>query len=311
MIKNFVYLDVDKLHSLSSQIFEGVTEYILKESGSEEQNTESQKGPVGSGKILADILKLNNRVSEKKFLNDYTYTLFEKELIDKDMVTVIDSSKSEENIQQTISGKSFIKVTAKIIFNDIKSINDTLKNFNKIGKALAHITNFQEISNMKEQLEKIKNTTKDRNQKSKLEREVKAMTNISKLAKDSGLQQDQAFLDDLALVLNYGFQDQLEVQMENGNTYFSANLKRENLREKENLLIRKYSRQTEVEFILFGIVTQCQREQLDDIDEKEEYDSIKEALMTLVSALTNVESTFSGRLSNEVIIDPIALYTEL
>lgn len=29
MIKNFIYLDEEKLYSLSSQIFEGVTEYVL------------------------------------------------------------------------------------------------------------------------------------------------------------------------------------------------------------------------------------------------------------------------------------------
>jgi hypothetical protein len=38
---------------------------------------------------------------------------------------------------------------------------------------------------------------------------------------------------------------------------------------------------------------------------------MKEALMNMVANLTNLEETFIGRLSNEVIIDPIAIYTEL
>lgn len=39
LIKNIVYLDVDKMYSMSSQVFEGVTEYILNEkvSGSEKK----------------------------------------------------------------------------------------------------------------------------------------------------------------------------------------------------------------------------------------------------------------------------------
>lgn len=314
MIKNFVYLDVEKLHSLSSQVFEGITEYILNESSTESEKSESQKGPVGSGRVLGEILKQCGKTSERKYLDDYSYTLFEKKLIEDGLVFDIDAEKKLENISDAIEGRSFIKIKAKAIFNDINSINDTLKNFNKIGKALTHITNFKEISAVKEQIDKAKSNTKDRNQRSKLKQQFKAVTNISKLAKESGLQQDQGFLDDLSLVLNYGFQDQLEIQMKLCGFYFSANLKRENLRENESLIIRKYSRQTEVEFVIFGVITQYQRTDLDDVEEveeNEEYESIKEALMNLVSHLSNVESTFTGRLSNEVIIDPIALYTEL
>lgn len=311
MIKNFVYLDVEKLHSLSSQVFEGMTEYILNESFTESGNSESQKGPVGSGRVLGEIMKQSEKTSERKFLNDFSYALFEKKLIESGMVTNLDSTKEFDNIVTAIDGKSFIKVKAKVTFNDIKSIKNTLDNFNKIGEALTHLTNFQEISQVKEQLEKARSNTKDRNLKSKLKRQVKDMTNISKLAKESGLQQNQKFLEDLAFVLNYGFQDQLEIQMNLSGFNFTANLKRKRLREKESLIIRKYSRQTEVDFVLFGIVTQHQRANHDDINKEDEYKSIKEALMNFVTHLTNIESTFTGRLSNEIIIDPIALYTEL
>lgn len=309
MIKNFIYLDEEKMYSLSSQLFEGVTEYVLNESSSEQDESEEQKGPVGSGKILGDILKNSERNTEKKFLNDYSYTIFEKKLLDDEMVLIVNFDKADKKNFST--GKSFIKITSKATFNDIKSINNTLKNFNKIGKALAHITNFQEISAVREQLEKAKQNVKDRNQKSKLQTQLKSMTNINKLATESGLQQDQAFLDDLSLVLTYGFQDQLEIQMDLVESIFSANLNRSFLREPEELVIRKYSRKTEVEFTLFGIITQYQREKFEELEVDENYNSIKEALMNLVSHLSNVEATFTGRLSNEIIIDPIALYTEL
>lgn len=309
MIKNFIYLDEEKMYSLSSQLFEGVTEYVLNESSSEQGKSEEQKGPVGSGRVLGDILKNSERNTEKKFLNDYSYTIFEKKLLEEELVLIVSGDKAEES--NICTDKSFIKITSKATFNDINSINNTLKNFNKIGKALAHITNFQEISAVREQLEKAKQNAKDRNQKSKLQAQLKSMTSINKLATESGLQQDQSFLDDLSLVLTYGFQDQLEVQMDLVGSIFSANLNRSFLREPEELVIRKYSRKTEVEFTLFGIITQHQREKIEELEEKKDYDSIKEALMNLVSHISNVEATFTGRLSNEIIIDPIALYTEL
>lgn len=309
MIKNFIYLDEEKMYSLSSQLFEGVTEYVLNESISEKGESEEQKGPVGSGRVLGDILRNSERNTEKKFLNDYSYTIFEKKLLDDGLVFV--TPDAEQPVEENIENMSFIKITSKATFNDINSINETLKNFNKIGKALAHVTNFKEISAVKEQLEKAKQNTKDRNKKSQLQTQFKSLTNINKLATESGLQQDQGFLDDLALLLSYGFQDQLEVQMNLDNRIFSANLNRSFLRESEDLVIRKYSRQTEVTFTLFGIVTQRQRDKLEELEENEDFDSIKEALMNLVSHLSNLESTFTGRLSNEIIVDPIALYTEI
>lgn len=308
MIKNFIYLDEEKMHSLSSQLFEGVTEYVLNESTAERGESEEQKGPIGSGRVLGDILRNSERNTEK-FLNDYSYTIFEKKLLNdgKVLVLIDANSATDENLGK----QSFIKITSKATFNDINSINHTLANFNKIGKALAHVTNFKEVSAVKEQLEKAKNDTSDRNKKSQLQTQFKSLTDINKLATKAGLQHDQSFLDDLALLLSYGFQDQLEVQMNLGDRIFSANLNRSFLRESEDLVIRKYSRQTEVAFTLFGIITQRQREMLEEPEENDDFESIKEALMNLVSHLSNLESKFTGRLSNEVIVDPIALYTEI
>lgn len=306
MIKNFVYLDVEKLYSLSSQIFEGITEYVLNESYSEKNNSEEQKGPVGSGRVLGDILKLGATISEKKYLNDYSFNLFEKKLLDDNKVIIIDSSNEVKNISQY----SFIKVKSQAIFNDINLINYTLENFNEIGKAFAHVTSHDEINNLTKQVEQLKLNTKDKNQRAQLDKQLKDASDITKIAKEKGMHNDQSYLDDLTKLLKFGFQDQLEVQMEINNSLYSANLKRENLKENENIIIRKYSRRTEVEFTLFGIITQAGKVSTDKTEEKKS-GSMKSALMNLIFHLTNLESSFTGRMDNEIIIDPIALYTEL
>ena len=68
MIKSFIYLDEEKMYSLSSQIFEGITEYVLNEHSSENQESENQKGPVGSGKVLADIIISSNKQRKNFFM---------------------------------------------------------------------------------------------------------------------------------------------------------------------------------------------------------------------------------------------------
>jgi len=129
MIKNFIYLDAEKLNSLSSQVFEGVTEYILTESLNKEEKSELQKGPISCGRVIGEILKTTDKTSEKKYLNDYSYLLFEKKLINDGLVSELDCRVEFDNIDTYINGKSFIKVKGKAVFNDMNSINTLLVNY--------------------------------------------------------------------------------------------------------------------------------------------------------------------------------------
>lgn len=309
MIKNIVYLDEDKMYSLSSQLFEGVTEYVLNEKSLDKSESEQQKGPINSGKIVGDILKNSERNTEKKFLNDYSYTLFEQKLIEEDKVII--TSNTSNNFENLLGRKSFIKIKAKVTFNDINSIIHTFSVFNELGKALTYVTAFEDIEALESEIVEAKKNKNDKSRVSELIADLKILKDIDRLAIESGLNYDNKFLQNLNFLLEYGLKDQFEVEMKLPNRVVSANLNREFLRGSEDLLIRKYSRETEVEFILFGIVTQYEKEQLEIPDKEKDYENMKDAMMHLVAHMTNLESAFTGRRSNEIIIDPIALYTEL
>ena len=110
------------------------------------------------------------------------------------------------------------------------------------------------------------------------------------------------------------------MQIPIGSYIFSAECKRDDLRENEHLLVRKYSRVAEKEFVLVGIIAQSPKNPIDDqrsVDYQEvdnedsESRHLREAIMALVEALSVVESSFIGKLENEIIIDPIAIYREI
>ena len=177
-----------------------------------------------------------------------------------------------------------------------------------------YIANFEKMEGVRQQFEKAAENTKDRNQKAKFRQQLKGLTSIKNLAKDQGLYQDPDFLENLTFVLDYGFQDQFEVQMPIEPYIFSSNFNRAYLREDEHLLVRKYSRLAEKKFVLFGVVAQSSSDLVyheEDDEDNYEFRHIKEAIMSLVEKLSIVESTFSGKLENEIIIDPIALYREI
>ena len=311
-IKNFIYLDEYKMYSISSQIFEGITEYVINSQRTTDEEEETQKGPLSSGRIMADILRSESGTQEKKYLHDYSYKLFEDYLQESNNILCISAENIDEDIKN-VDDATFIKVRAKAVFNDMNIIKSTMEKFNELGKALAYITNFQEIEEVRQKLEKVVEDIKDRNKKSQLRQKSKSLKDIEKLAKDQGMYLDPVLLKNLTFVLDYGFQDQFEVQMPIGKYIFSSNLRREYLREDEHLLIRKYARLAQKEFVLVGTIAQSSSRPIghEEGDENDENQHLKEAIMFLIERLSVVESTFTGKLENEVIVDPIALYREI
>jgi hypothetical protein len=313
MIKNFIYLDEDKMYSLSSQIFEGITEYVLNEDSTNNHESETQKGPVGSGKVLADVIISSSKATEKKFFHDYSFTLFENHLMAQGRVLDLTSSElTLDDLKATINDFSFIKVKAKSTFNDINKITELFSEFNTIGEALAHMGVFEQLNELNANIAAFKQENPGKNKKSPLESEVKRLSNFKALAQESSLYQSQKFLDDLSLLTKYGFSDQFEVTQSLGDALFTTCLTREFLREKEDLLIRKYSRKTEKEVVVFGMISQAFSEnEVELAEEGKDLPNMKAALLNLVEHLTNIENSISGKQPQEVVIDPIAVYFEV
>jgi hypothetical protein len=289
------------------------TEYVLNENSSGNQESETQKGPVGSGKVLADVIISSNKATEKKFFHDYSYTLFENHLLEQNRVLDLTASSfTLDELKSSITGFSFIKIKAKSTFNDVNKITELFSEFNTIGEAIAHVTAFEKINALNAELELLKLQTPDRNKKSKLEAEHKKLTNLKSLAKDTGLYQDQKFLNNLSLLTKYGFSDQFEITQSIDEALFTSCLKRDYLRENEDILVKKYSRKTEKEVVILGIISQSfSGNEVALNEEGKDYSNMKAALLNLVDHLTNIENSISGKQENEVVIDPIAVYFEV
>ena len=313
-IKSFLYLDEYKMYSISSQIFEGITESWINIRGTSAEGEERQAGPFASGRVIAEIWQQESQRQERKYLHDFSYTLFEQHLKANRPIPSI----TAENIQEFIpalEGVNFVEVRATPIFNDMNTVMSTIKQFNELGEAITFFNNAEEIVSARKTDAGLERTATDRNQRARIKAQKEQRPNIAELADAAGLRQDPELLNQLAFILEYGFQDQFEIQMPVGRYIFSANLKREYLREDERLLVRKFSRLPDREFVLFGTVAQAPTpadESEDDTDDSEtlEPKNIKQSMMQLIESLSQMEGNFIGRLTNEVVVDPIAIYRE-
>ena len=313
-IKNFFYLDEYKLYSISSQIFEGITEYLTDYRTSSREESENQSGPFGSGRVMANILRSESASHERKFLHDYSYTLFEQYIKGEDKVLSV-TEDNVNDIVESIDGAAFVAVKAKAVFNDMKLIMSMLDSFNQIGEALTYFSNSEIIEQAQRNLILSRNPKGDRITQSRVRQQQQILEgSLLEAAKAAGLHMDPSLLKHMKVLLQYGFQDQFEVRMLTNDYTFSANLKREYIRENEQMFVKKYSRFSEKEFVLFGTVAQSsnianyesQEEPLDTTPTH-----LKQIIMGMVEALSNVESTYSGKLRDEIIIDPIAIYREI
>lgn len=307
-IKSFIYLDDNKMYSLSSQVFEGITQYILNEDVSATGESQEQKGQLLSGRFMADMMFQRNAKSEMRYLHDFAYNIFEAELVSRGLLF---ESVKETDITD-LRDKSFIKVKGKIIFEDYEKILYTLQHFNEIGRALGELSLKKDIQSLKESVTEMKKQTNDREKKNKISQiEKTARKQVDRILIEQGLMIDEKDKDNVLTVMNFGYHDYYEIRLsiDGCDTLYTAIINQENLKETEQTLISKYSRLSEKEFTIVGIVTQCGNERA--IVPSIEGNEMKKATIDLIEKIDGLEEQFNGRTDNECIIDPIAIYTEI
>ena len=314
-IKNFIYLDDYKMYSMSSQVFGGVVhskssyEDVTKGAS---QNTE--------GLEHSDLHKENPIIEhgfgdvQHKHIHDYAYIDFEDRLRKDGKIISLSTEKIDPSITQ-LNNDKFVEIRGKAVFIDMNTLRLTVANFNEISKALTNVVNFSKTDAINKAAEAEVKATKDRNAKARIKQLAESLIN-EQLASNPVLELDGDYIKDLGKILEYGFRDQFTIQITIGSYIFSAECDPEDLREKKDLLIRRFSRFPETELVIVGTISQSLNQTSNVVNDSpttqtEEPSNMKHTIMNLIQHLSEVESSFTGRLENEVIIDPIAVYWEI
>ncbi len=331
--KLFIYLDEYKMYSISSQLFEGLTEEVIQYQSNKEEKKEEQHGPLASGRLLGDIISESNGRAERRFLFDYAYTIFESRIIEENIVSCIQEEASTD-WQMDGLDKSFVKVTGKIRFNDFTAVQRIIDSLNKMNEALQYVSTFEErnlhIAALRLELQAAENKAKK-----ELHDQIRKLTSWK-----TDSQIDQDYINKLVYLLDFGYGDHLEAQISltspksNRSRIVTAILNREYMRESMAMGIKKYSRRPDQHFTILGVVTQRGKPKLDEsnplngieagstkeantLENDEEPASIpspshlKTHISSMVENVAEIESGFTGCLENEIIIDPIAIYREV
>ncbi|MFJ2536651.1 hypothetical protein [Pseudomonas sp. NPDC087614] len=320
-MKSFVYLDEYKMYSLSSQLMQGVTDYILNKNSSSETDSTQQNGQLASGRKMGEIIETASSSYEKKFLHDYAFTLFEDRLLDEQKLVVIgaeDRESSYDDVRKKVSNGKLVQFTSKCVFTDARDVVESLKYMEQNMRSLGVIGTNELRGELASRIDELKASPGGANKAelAKLINSLKDLSDPAKVTEYSAI--DKFYHKHLSELLEFNFKNSLNVRMNIGGFIASADLNRSCLKIDEAALIRSYSRVTEIEFVMLGIVTQCGDSGMDanvdpdgDAIPKKESEQLKDALYNCSVALKALEDNFHGRKDNEIVVNPIAIYIQL
>lgn len=144
VLRDFIYLDEERLRSLAAQLFRGVPESATEER-SDEVTTKAE-AEVGLWSVLKAKLGLDYRYlkseDQTRTLHHYVYSLFEMQLEKEGLLTEIDADFDfNQWTEDFFHDGQFIKVKGLVRFMDYEWISGMLEALPKMMETVYHFVN--------------------------------------------------------------------------------------------------------------------------------------------------------------------------
>lgn len=315
-MKNFVYLDDYKMYSLSSQLMEGVTDYIVKESGETNTDTEDQKIGYASGRRMAEIIETTSSSIEKRFLHDYAYTIFESRLSEMDKILELDATSTFDKLVSDPQGRRIVKIVAKAHFLDAADMLESLNSLVEVQESLSVVSHNEQREAIVSEIESLGTDPGKKARLAHLKRELDALSK-SQISRDRA-SNDKLYYKNLSSFFEHGFKSRLDLKMGLSDCKVTADLKRNYLKDPEAFVFKTYSRLASVELVMLGVATQyiSPKDEVGEGDEDEAHDeeygdSIAGIVAKSAKARQNLDDLFSRVGGKQIVVDPIAIYLQL
>jgi hypothetical protein len=320
-IREFIYLDVPKLFSLYSQVFEGISEKIVEERITQLITGETQSSFIKQAESDSQALEASRRV-ESGILHDHMYNRLENKIEQ----TMIDASKiKNEEIQQKFLECPIIKISGRSEIEDYERLNILLDKFNEISSIIAYsmIAGNQELQASINDLQTKLNSLSGK-QKRHIENQLNELKDSKKLAEKQGLAQDPTLLKNLKSfgeIFNPNGYDIVITSNNLPDIHYRGVLNRNWLRIEPQLMRQLFGGQSEAPWSMVGTVTHIQGTfiNLSKILENTALQQIQtdenpmmlDSYRLMFRQLRIIERMFiESKVYTEIIVSPIAIYRE-
>lgn len=316
-LRDFIYVDADRLYSLYSQVFEGVADAIVQSYIAEMSTSGSDKTGMFRGGVATSEAAERTTRTENRLLYDHMYSQLEDRL--RGALLEINASRAAPPID-TLANIILVKVRGLVELEDYGRLNQILENFNKLGEAITYSgLSGTGILEAKEALERAAQSTRDRNKRAVAKRTADQV-DLKALAKQAGLHQDERLLANIQLLSELFNKDGLEVTVvPQESIVFRGVLDRKWLRTAPERLRALHGTYPAGEWTMVGLISHVpgQRalptaaEAKDAPSADPESPSMRDPFRNMFLTSAVFERMFLQSTSRtEVVVAPIAIYRE-
>lgn len=280
VLRDFIYIDKDRLYSLYSQLFKGVAESMVEAFSSGKEDTKKERS------LEQNLIEASYKV-RNVILFDHIYNSLEDRLAPQ--LLVVDKSTAFGDL----TPGSYIKVTGKATIEDFERLIFLLKNFNDIGMALAHM--------------KLHNDSKVNAQSGK----SSSKNSIEQYAKSNGLVLDKKFTESMVKIIEnfhgYALDVTIEPHSSQLGAFFKVTLDEKNMRISSNMVRKIYGNKPIMDWTIAGEITSFQPR--GTVAGSSYHNTFSE----MFSKVAEIDDSFEGAHDGQtqiVRVAPIAVYIE-
>lgn len=304
-IRDFLYLDVERIKSIFAQLEEGLVTGRERVGGTAKEVTGKGGGGIPTLLNLAAEGKFiwENEERETKTLHDYMYNHVESKMRDSNLVNIIDSSivspdwPTSGKRNSHINQGSFLLICGKITLDDYDHLKEILENFNELAKFIALSSASQSI----------KQLTKP--QRKQVERELSEKKTL-----------DDWLVNGLKKFFNTFYKERCMITIQpNDNVpevYFTGHLIKACIRDGLESVIFRYGTSPQIQWNVFAQVAYIpsrsesgQRNAfLQEGVQAQKTRSIDESIRDTFNALRDIEKLATAVSYPAISIIPIAIY---
>lgn len=318
VIRDFIYIDADRLYSLYSQVFEGVAEHIVESVINSSEATDSQKGPLLQGSSVDTQVAEATLRTENKSLYDFMYSRLENRL----GTAVIHASEITINdYREKLSEAFLVKVSGTAEIEDYTRLDTFMQRFNDLATAIGYSQTLElrkAARAMWAQKEEETSKISDRNKRAASEREISREKKqfeekIQSALQRQGLHQEEEMLASLRLFIEIfnpqGF-DITIVPSENEQAIvYRGVLDKRWLRVQPDLLRALYGTSVASKWTMVGKVTYLPKPKDDAIPAETKVGSVEEVAKESESADEDIFEDTETMISETATLDLAAVKT--
>jgi hypothetical protein len=318
--RDFIYLDVDRVYSLSSQVFEGLIDEVRTSLEGRMESSDSQRGrPLSGSEATESVLESQNR-TEIRVLHDHLYNELEDHIVvPSPPWGELDSS----GLIKWFNENPYLKVRGPAEIEDFDWMSRFVEAFNELGERIAYAMlsgDEGDLEKALDQMDSMNDPTRRRRAKQTANRKSDKHSRAKQLAKETGLHQDPHLLKSINFFVEVFGNHALDISIVPPDTNALAirgRLLRQWLRVEPELLRSLYGGYSVTEWTIVGQITHMPGSKppngpeiaADDNDPASP--SLRDPMRAMFESARAFERLFlESKTRYEIIVQPLAVYRE-